>query len=181
MPDTILCRVSLYLFITAFGVGSSIKDIDPVTYIKKGVKELLNYLGKKVKGIIPVEIGPTSLASAFFIASELKLPIVDADFVGGKSAPEIFLETISLFKLNRTPLVLVGTEGNIAIFTKSISFKEEERILRTFSKEKTFVVGYPFSKKTLEKKIETGTVSEALKIGKIINSNNFNDLLKMKN
>ena len=138
------------IFITAFGVGPSSQGGNPEIYIKKG---------------------PASLATAIYFASVLHLPVIDADFVGGRSAPEIFLETISLFNIQRTPLVAISENENYLILDKIISYEEIEKQVRDFSASegvKIYIIGYPVTKKNIFGKIEEGTITEALNLGSVI-------------
>lgn len=161
-------------FITAFAVGSINAKSDPKEPIQKAFSVLSKKVRKPIRAIIPVEIGPKSVAMAFYLASFLDLPVLDADFVGGRSTPEVFLETISLFGLPRTPLVVVDTNLETKILLKSRSFQEDEKFLRNFaslSENLAYVVGYPLNKRQLEKSVETGTISEAVKIGNLLKNN----------
>src|SRR3990167_11471915 len=73
--------------ITAFGVGSNSSTSNPIPAVTQGLNILKNYLGKpSIAGIIPVEIGPKSLATAAYMAAALNVPLIDADFVGGRSS-----------------------------------------------------------------------------------------------
>ena len=159
------------IFITAFGVGPSSQGGNPEIYIKKGFNMFKKYIKEDIAGIIPVEIGPASLATAIYFASVLHLPVIDADFVGGRSAPEIFLETISLFNIQRTPLVAISENENYLILDKIISYEEIEKQVRDFSASegvKIYIIGYPVTKKNIFGKIEEGTITEALNLGSVI-------------
>lgn len=155
-------------FITAFAVGGLNQTSLPSKQIRKGLKLLQNQIAQPIKGIISVEIGPLATAIAANLAAELKLPLIDADFVGGRSSPEVFLETISLFNIKRTPLVVVNTKNDVAVLANSSDFYFEENWLRTFasiSKETGYVLGYPIKQKLAKKSLCLNTVSQAIKVG----------------
>ncbi len=162
------------IFITAFSVGPSSQMSTPEKYIMNAFEILRRFVPENIAGIIPVEIGPGSLSTAAYFASILNLPLIDADFVGGRSAPEIFLETITLFNISRTPLIAMSENGNYIVLKGNLSYKKIEQRIRLFSiseKTKVYVLGYPISKDRLNGKIEEGTISETIDIGeKIIQS-----------
>jgi len=169
------------LFITAFGVGSITNCSDPSVPINKAFKNLLNLLQKNISAIIPVEIGPLSLAITFFLADLLKLPVVDADIVGGRSTPDIFLETITLFDIPRTPFALANNSGDEALLLTSSSIQSEENFMRNFatmSGGDAQVVGYPMTKKQIQKSCEQNTISEALWIGEMLEKKKIHEILK---
>ncbi len=160
------------LCITIFGVGpSDAGKKNPLPYAKKAVQMLSALLSTKISGIIPVEIGPAALACSAYFSSILEIPLIDADFVGGRSAPEVYLETITLFNLRRTPLVAVSEKNNTLILKRRMSFNTIESELRKFSDQEqcaVYVAGYPLQVKELIGKIEKNTVSETIQTGKII-------------
>ncbi|PIR03924.1 MAG: hypothetical protein COV59_01925 [Candidatus Magasanikbacteria bacterium CG11_big_fil_rev_8_21_14_0_20_39_34] len=169
------------LFITAFGVGSITNCSDPSIPIQKAFQNLSKFMNKKIAGIIPVEIGPLSLAITFFLADILDLPVIDADIVGGRSTPEVFLETITLFDIPRTPFAIANNNGDEAMLLKSSSLKSEESFMRSFAELSggdAQVVGYPMSKQQIIQSCEQKTISEALFIGKMLETKNINELLK---
>lgn len=156
------------ILITAFAVGGLSQTSLPSKQIRKGLKLLQKQISKPIKGIIPVEIGPLATAIAVNLATELNLPLIDADFVGGRSSPEVFLETISLFNIKRTPLVVVNSKKDVAMLTNASDFYFEENFLRTFaslSKETGYVLGYPIKQRLAKKSLCLGTVSQAIKVG----------------
>lgn len=168
------------VFITAFGVGSITAAGNPQQAIKKAVSTLQNYLNTPIAGIIPVEIGPKALATAFLLASELNIPIVDADFVGGRSAPEVFLETITLFSIKRTPAVVINQNLDTALLLSANNYTFEEVFMRNFaiqSNNQALVVGYPVTKKQINLAISIGTVSDAANVGKLLLESSFSSVL----
>jgi len=170
------------LFVTAFGVGSSAVSGVPEKVVKKAFSRLTDYLPQKVRGVVPVEIGPVSLATAFYLASILDLPVVDADMVGGRSSPEIYLETITLFGVRRIPIALVNKGGDVKLLTGTMSFVQEEKHLRDFasvSGGQAYAVGYPATKCLLSGAVEKRTVTRALKAGELLQSGKFRDLVRI--
>jgi DUF917 family protein len=139
--------------------------------INNAAAALTGVLGTKIAGVVPVEIGPLSLASAYYAASLLKVPVIDADIVGGRASPEVFLETISLFDMHRTPAAIANAEGDTAILLSSKSGDSEEKFFRGFASIESgeaYVVGYPFSVKRLSETISLHTVSRCLQAGRLL-------------
>lgn len=163
--------------ITAFPVGG----LKAQSISTKRINAALTTLQKRlavvpIVGIIPVEIGALSLALAAEVAAQLALPLVDADFVGGRSTPEVFLETITLFDIPRTPLVIVNRRGDVVILEKASSPVAEEEFLRTFSTMTegfAYVFGYPISIAQAKRTVTQHTVSQALNIGNEIRKNSL--------
>lgn len=159
------------LFMTAYTVGGLVQTPISQSIFNKALKIYQKFLSQKISGIIPVEIGPLSLALAVKAAAKLNLPLIDTDFVGGRSTPEVFLETISLFNIPRTPLIVINQKGNYKVLTISKNYFEEENFLRNFANKSggfALVLGYPIRKKLAVKSLADKTVSQAIKIGKKI-------------
>ncbi len=172
------------LFVSGFGVGNLAQNDSTKSLIKKCVNELQEYLKQKITGVIPVEIGPLSINDAFELAACIEVPVVDADVVGGRSAPEVFLETITLFNIPRTPSVVANTKGDTALLIETMSYKQEEKFYRDFSKLNNctaYVLGYPLSKKQIQKTCEQKTVTTAIKIGNLLNQNQMQEALELIN
>lgn len=159
--------------ITAFGVGSNSSGTSsPIPAVRQGIKILNKYTKQQsLKGIIPVEIGPKSLATAAYCSASLNVPLINADFVGGRSSPEVFLETITLFNLKRTPAVVTNNQLQSAVLVDSPNSQFEEQFFRNFainSNNRAYVVGYPLKAKQLYSTIANQTLSKAYKIGQLL-------------
>lgn len=160
------------LFITVYTIGGLSQKPLKTPIINQALAIYQKYLNKTISGIIPVEIGPLSLALAVKIAAKLKLPLIDADFVGGRSTPEVFLETISFFNIPRTPLLVINNQGNYQILKSSKNYLKEEIFLRQFAEKSggfALVLGYPINQKTAVKSLISKTISMAIKTGKKLN------------
>lgn len=162
------------LIITAFAVGGLNQKKLPQKLLLDGLKEYQQYLGTLITGIIPVEVGPLSVALACKIAAQLQLPVVNSDIVGGRSTPEVFLETITLFDIPRTPLMVINSKGDRIIYTKSSGYQMEETVLRSFgsiSQETAYILGYPLQINLAKKCLVPNTLGQAIKTGKMIKNN----------
>jgi DUF917 family protein len=159
------------IVITAYGAGGLTKPKSTSQIMTKGLKLLQQRLGKLIKAIVPVEIGPYSLAAAFEMAAQLDIPVVDGDLVGYRSVPEIYIELVTLADLSRCPLVFGNNEGDIVLLDETSSPERLEQIIRSFADESasnTFVLGYPYSKTELGKCLAKDSVSYCLKMESVL-------------
>lgn len=166
------------LICTVFGVGGK-KSCDGAIASQFAYKKLCQVLGKKILAIIPVETGTVSLATAFLISSCSDIPVVNSDIVGHRSAPEIYLETITLKKYSRTPCVVADDKNNFLEIIDPLSDQELEDTLRQFAVKSggdAYVAGYPLLKKQLEKVTPNGSISESLKIGQLLEKLNISEI-----
>lgn len=132
---------------TVFGIGGK-QNCNPLTATKTALNLFKKITNKNIDALIPVEIGPVSIATCLYLASELNIPILNSDLVGLRSSPEIYLETISLNNLKRTPLAVADDKGNSLLIENINNYKTLESILRNFAincKGLAFVVGYPLT------------------------------------
>ncbi|MBI5619547.1 DUF917 domain-containing protein [Candidatus Gottesmanbacteria bacterium] len=171
-----LSEFSNGICVTAFPVGGLKVQSISTKCITAALATLQKRLAVPIVGIIPVEIGSLPLALSAEVAALLNLPLVDADFVGGRSTPEVFLETITLFDIPRTPLVVVNRRGDVATLEKASSPVAEEEFLRTFSTMTegfAYVFGYPISIAQAKRAVTQNTVSQALNMGNEIGKNSL--------
>ena len=156
--------------VTVFGVGGK-ENCDPIKASQTAFGTFQRIFKTNIKAIIPVEIGPLATLSAATIASELRIPLLDADIVGFRSSPEVFIETITLANLSREPSVIANDVGDVLILYSSSSLAKTEKILRNFavtSGGDAFVVGYPLPAKKIRKVVGITSVSFTILLGKDI-------------
>lgn len=160
---------------TVFGVGSK-QSCDPVATSKDALLQFQKIFRKKFSAIIPVEVGTVAIATSLFISSRLKIPVLDSDIVGLRSSPEVFLETITIAGLNRTPCVISDGKGSKLIIAEEKNPEELEKILRNFAIKSggdAFVAGYPLQIGSVKNVVPSGSITFAQKTGET--------LLKLKN
>jgi uncharacterized protein len=159
------------LIITAFMVGGLKKRGDLGRGIAKSINILKTQLKKEIRYIIPVEIGPTAVMNIFNIAAMLNLTVIDGDLVGFRSAPEIYVEAITLNNVNRLPIVAVNLEGDTIILTETSSITKIESILRSFSDQsesEVYVAGYPIYKNMIRDVYGDRSLSVSRDIGGVL-------------
>ena len=155
------------LVVTVFGVGGK-ENCNPAVTSKIALRSFENIFRKKIAAIIPVEIGPLATIVGVFAASVNNLPVLDADIVGFRSSPEVFLETITMANLSREPSVIANDKGDILILYKSKNIKTTEDIFRNFaalSGGDAFVAGYPLTVKQIRNIVGRESISTSIKLG----------------
>lgn len=169
------------VIITVFAVGSITSTGSHTEPVKLALIRLEQEMRQKIAGIIPVEIGPASVAMVLDTAFGLGLPVVDADVVGGRSTPEVFLETITLFQMPRTPAAIAAMNGECEFLAGPSTPQQEEEFFRTFAAahgDQAYVVGYPMRIKDMRQAITWGTVSRALEAGQEIQAGRIQTYVK---
>lgn len=169
------------LIITFYAVGGiRIRKGDAESTAERAIKLLQSKLKGQIKYLIPVEIGPFSLISLLYLASQLNLPVVDGDIVGYRSSPEVYLETITLKNISRLPITAANSEGAFLSIDTSDSAERVEELLRDFSsnsKSQVYVSGYPMCKVQIEGVIGEGSVTFSYRVGKTLLESTEEDIL----
>jgi DUF917 family protein len=156
--------------------GLSEKIYDYKTMMARAIEELANYTGKRIKGVIPIELGGANTASAIAAASSLNLPVVDGDF-SGRAIPEIPQTTPYLTNKTLHPISSVDEYGNVCIIKNAINVLMAERIGKYLSAASFGVAaqcGFLMSAKEAKETVISKTVSECLEIGKFIRESKEN-------
>ena len=162
------------LICTVFGVGGK-QACDPIKASKAALQAFQNTFNKRVSGVIAVEVGAMAVANALFIANKLNIPLVDSDIVGLRSSPEIFVETISLRNLDRTPCAISNGKGDTALLLESDNLKRLETFFRNFaisSGGDAFVAGYPLQVKQIKNLVAKNSISFSEFVGSVLQSTN---------
>lgn len=152
---------------TVFGIGGK-GSCDPIIASQTAMALFQTIMKSRVSAIVPVETGAESIATVLFIASELDVPVVDGDIVGLRSSPEIYLETITLTNISRTPCVIADDKNNSAVLRNQKKPEAIEKFLRDFAVSvggDAFVAGYPMIASTIKKVIARKSISTAMSTG----------------
>lgn len=155
--------------VTSYGVGDASKVHITPSLVQSALKEYEKFTKIRIQGIIPGEIGAEVLAIQ--TAAVAGIPVVDSDLVGGRSAPEIQMDTFSVHDLPVTPLLGASANNKNIFLSGKFSSKEVEIILRSFFKENTgdgLLVGYPIRARTYKRVGIQGTLSRAMRIGEYL-------------
>jgi DUF917 family protein len=156
--------------VSAYGVGDPSRA--KTTTAKEWQKAIFIYeqkVGQKIKGVVPGEIGAEFLAMQ--AAVSVNLPVVDADLVGGRAAPEINLDCFGVFKKLITPVLCVLPDGKSIFLEGNFNSKEIENISRVFFDQgggSGILVGYGCRANDLKKIIISKTLSRTKEIGECL-------------
>jgi DUF917 family protein len=167
------------VLVSAYGVGDSSKI--PNNFVSKAQEAFMKYkkmTGVDVAGIIPGEIGAEGLA--FQLGIGVNLPVVDADLVGGRAAPEIQLDMFSVFDLSITPVLLYAMNDKSIFLEGAFDAQELEITARNFfahNGESGLLIGYGMTVDEYKKYAMQRTLSRALQIGELLVNNNIDELI----
>lgn len=95
----------------------------------KPVKALEDYLGRRFRAVMPVEIGGGNGLEPFLVAARMGIPVVDADAMG-RAFPEAQMTSFSIHGLPMFPLALGDIRDNAVIVTRAASWTWMERLSR---------------------------------------------------
>lgn len=143
----------------------------------KLVWELEKISGKKISGLLPLEIGQEMIVLE--AAHYSHLPVIDADMAGGRAVPMIYLTLPFLlgFKLDLSPIVAINNKGVIKVLRQAKNLESIDNFLDKFSQESQGIVFFlsgVISIKTIKKYINPGSYSRLNKLGNNKNLNKIN-------
>lgn len=130
-------------------------------------RELETFLGRRLYGVIPTEIGGGNTAVALATAARMGIPTVDAD-PAGRSVPELQHTTFFIKDIPIAPLAVASGTGDVVIMPRADDDLRVEAIVRAVAVACGGHVGvadHPVTGRTLRDAIVPGTLSQALAIG----------------
>jgi DUF917 family protein len=101
---------------------------DPKT-MARAVTMMEEYLGRKFRAVMSLEIGGGNALQPFMAAAMLDLPVVDADCMG-RAFPEAQMTSFAIHDLRMYPLTLADVRDNAVIVARAASWKWMERLSR---------------------------------------------------
>ena len=101
---------------------------DPRT-IARAVTMMEEYLGRRFRAVMSLEIGGGNALQPFLAAALLGLPVVDADCMG-RAFPEAQMTSFAIHDLKMYPLTLADVRDNAVVVARAASWKWMERISR---------------------------------------------------
>src|SRR5438105_11204728 len=110
-------------------LGGQARLTDPRT-IARAVTMMEEYLGRRFRAIMSLEIGGGNAIQPFMAAALLDRPVVDADCMG-RAFPEAQMTSFAIHDLRMYPLTLVDVRDNAVIVARAESWKWMERLSRT--------------------------------------------------
>lgn len=142
---------------------------DPV-HLARAVEVMEDYIGKRFRAIMSVEIGGSNALSSFLAAAVLNRPVVNADAMG-RAYPEAQMTSFAIGNLPMFPLSLVDVRDNEVIVTRAASWKWMERISRKVCTEVGSTAATCKAPRTGREVKEWGihdTVTKAVELGKTV-------------
>jgi DUF917 family protein len=159
-------------------VASAVMVGAPVPLIEKfplgeelveAYQALDGFLGGRLAGLLPFEIGGVNTIVALALGMRLGLPVVDADIMG-RAYPELHLVTLTLYGVKATPFALADEHGNRAVMN-TVDNVWTERVGRAIAIEFGAIcpgMGYVVTARQAREAAILGTLSRAQEIGAAI-------------
>ena len=142
--------------------------VDPA-HLARAVQVMEEYLGKRFRAIMSVEIGGGNAISPFLAGAVLDLPVVDADAMG-RAYPEAQMTSFAIGDLKMYPLSLVDCRDNEVVVARTPSWKWMERISRKVCTEVGSTSATCKAPRTGQEVKEWGvlhTVTKATRLGRL--------------
>lgn len=133
------------------------------------IKEIEQYFSKKVTALMPAEIGGANAFTPFSIAAKMSIPILDADLLS-RAFPQLQMNSAALQNLPLCPAFLADSHLNTVIVNTRCNFKLEA-LARNITIEMGSSAALAVSimdGQTVKKGSISGTVTQAIELGKIV-------------
>jgi DUF917 family protein len=181
------------LFVSASGIGApavSMEKFPNGSEFRRSFGMMESYYGKKIYGTFPIEAGGINSMMPIVAASDMNMPMVDADGMG-RAFPELQMSTFVLAGHSVTPMVLTDERGNTSLIN-TIDPVWAEKIGRNVTVQMGATATSAsdgLTGKELREAGVLGIVTKSQKIGKLIEHANeydsvdsaLNELLKITN
>jgi DUF917 family protein len=142
---------------------------DPAT-ITRAVRMMEEYIGRRFRAVMAVEIGGGNAIQPFMAAALLGLPVVDADAMG-RAFPEAQMTSFAIHDLPMYPLTLADIRGNEVIVSRAASWKWMERLSRRACVEVGSIAATCKAPRTGREVKECGilhTTTKAIRLGETV-------------
>lgn len=142
---------------------------DPA-FAAKPVRMMEDYLGRKFRAVMSVEIGGGNAIQPLLVAAVTGLPVIDADAMG-RAFPEAQMTSFAICDLRPYPLTLADIRDNEVIIPKAASWKWMERLSRKACTEVGSIAATTKAPRTGKEVKECGilyTVTQAISIGRAV-------------
>jgi DUF917 family protein len=140
--------------------------VDPGPMVAS-VRAMEDYLGRRFRAVMAVEIGGSNALQPLQIAAVAGLPVVDADAMG-RAFPEAQMTSFAIRDLPMAPLTLVDVRDNAVIVSRAASWKWMERLSRKVCVEVGSIAATckaPRTGREVKECAILGTVSKAVRLG----------------
>jgi uncharacterized protein len=142
---------------------------DPAT-IARAVRMMEEYLGRRFRAVMSVEIGGGNAIQPFMAAAVLGLPVVDADAMG-RAFPEAQMTSFAIHGLQPYPLTLADVRPNGVVVSHAASWKWMERLSRRACVEVGSIAATckaPRTGREVKACAILGTTSKAIRLGEVV-------------
>jgi DUF917 family protein len=142
---------------------------DPAT-IARAVRMMEEYLGRRFRAVMSLEIGGGNAIQPFMAASLLDLPVVDGDCMG-RAFPEAQMTSFAIHDLRPWPLTLADVRDNGVIVARAATWKWMERLSRTACVAVGSIAGTckaPRTGKEIKECAILGTTTKAIRLGQVV-------------
>lgn len=162
-PDTVELKKARELY--------GLKEKTILNMSAEATKALLKHSHVELGAVIPMEVGGAATASAVATAAWLDVPVLDCDYSGGRSLPEISQMLPAIHGMKMTPLYSVDSYNNQACVLEATNAMMEERLGKMIASASFGLAGQavlltPFYK--VQSRIQKGTLSQAYRLGKLL-------------
>ena len=165
---------------TVYAIGASGRGKKEYKAFLVAIECLEQYLGIRIKGVIPGEIG--SEINAVWTASKKNIALIDTDMVGGRAVPEEDMDIYGIKNIDSTPVIVVNDQSDVIIVKKSKNGSILESVYRSFaiaSGGYCYIASRPIRKANAQLILPPGTISRSILIGDaILNCKSKADLVK---
>jgi DUF917 family protein len=152
-------------------LGCAREKYDNLGLMVAAVRALEESSGVKIEAIIPGEMGASNVPNAMAAASELGIPMVDGDYVGGRAVPEVSMTIPEISGVPIYPFAFVTRWGDVLILRETVSSAMADRIGRMINLASYGMMGISFYLLRLSearKVFGAGTMTEAQRVGRAI-------------
>jgi DUF917 family protein len=142
---------------------------DPA-FAAKPVRMMEDYLGRRFRAVMSVEIGGGNALQPLLVAAVTGLPVVDADAMG-RAFPEAQMTSFAICDLRPYPLTLADIRDNEVIIPKAASWEWMERLSRKACTEVGSIaatVKAPRTGKEVKECAILYTTTQAIAIGRAV-------------
>ena len=152
-------------------MGYTQRVYDPDDILIGAVRNMEEFLGRKVDGIFVAEPGGTNGACCIAAAMKMGIPILDGDHAG-RAIPEATMGLPEIYKMPCLPVVYFDAWGNSSITTKTFNDLATERIGKFMSQAsygEMAEAGYVLKGSDVRKILVHRSLSKAYQVGKAMN------------
>lgn len=152
-------------------LGCVREKYDNLGLMVAAVRALEESAGVKIEAITPGEMGASNVPNAMAAASELGIPVVDGDYVGGRAVPEVSMTIPEICGVPIYPFAFVTRWGDALILKETVNSAMADRIGRMMNLASFGMMGISFYLLRLRearKVFGAGTITKALGVGRAV-------------